>query len=79
MVCGSDLTGENAQFWECGHIIDRVAGGPDHINNLVVMCITCNRLKPVTETRDEYLAWASKGDPYLEMLREVCRRMEGTV
>jgi 5-methylcytosine-specific restriction endonuclease McrA len=78
MVCGGDLTGDNAVYWECGHIIDRFLGGPDHINNLVVMCITCNRLKPPTKTRDEYLAWAVNGGPIMEISAEVSRRcLEG--
>jgi len=68
MVCGSSLAGEDAAYYECGHIIDRFLGGSDHINNLVVMCITCNRLKPGTRTRDEYLAWARRGSPLKECL-----------
>jgi hypothetical protein len=65
MVCGFMLTGDNEQYWECGHIIDRYLGGPDHINNLVVMCIACNRLKPGTETREDYLGWAKTMRPLL--------------
>lgn len=60
MVCGSLVRGDNYQFYECGHIIDRFLGGPDHINNLVAMCIACNRLKPPTRTRSEYMDWASE-------------------
>lgn len=67
MVCGSWMIGDDKRYWECGHIIDRCVGGPDHLNNLVVMCILCNRLKPLTETRAEYLEWAKKGGPAAEI------------
>jgi hypothetical protein len=67
MVCGYSLAGEDAAYYECGHIIDRFLGGSDHINNLVAMCIACNRLKPGTRTRAEYLAWASSFDLGCEM------------
>jgi hypothetical protein len=43
--------------YECGHIIDRCAGGPDDATNLVVMCVMCNRLKPVHASRGAYLSW----------------------
>jgi hypothetical protein len=59
-VCGDAI---DWQYYECGHIIDRVAGGSDRLSNLVCMCIACNRLKPLTETRAEYIAWAMKGGP----------------
>lgn len=59
-VCGDSVDWDN---YECGHIIDRVAGGSDRLSNVVCMCRACNRLKPVTETREEYIAWAIQGGP----------------
>lgn len=46
--------------YECGHIIDRCAGGTDRLSNLVAMCGLCNRRKPVHEMRAEYIAWAAE-------------------
>jgi 5-methylcytosine-specific restriction endonuclease McrA len=60
-VCGYDLNAA-PQYYECGHIVDRVAGGSDLDENLVVMCCLCNRVrKPVHETREEYEAWLRSG------------------
>lgn len=58
-VCGSTVP---RSFYECGHIVDRMCGGEDRLSNLVTMCRTCNRLKPVHETRDEYITWIDTGD-----------------
>jgi 5-methylcytosine-specific restriction endonuclease McrA len=69
-VCGENV-GEN---YECGHIIDRVIGGSDRLSNLVCMCVVCNRLKPLTETRAEYLAWASQGGPVKEVTAHVIQQ-----
>lgn len=53
-VCGRELPPDG---WECGHIIDRAAGGSDLDDNLMVMCWLCNQFKPMTETREEFEAW----------------------
>lgn len=58
-VCGAHVPPTN---YECGHIIDRMCGGWDHPSNLVVMCRTCNRMKPPHDTRAEYMAWLEAGD-----------------
>lgn len=58
-VCGAFVFWRN---YECGHIVDRMCGGHDRLSNLVTMCRTCNRLKPVHETRDEYATWINTGD-----------------
>jgi 5-methylcytosine-specific restriction endonuclease McrA len=71
-VCGDAIPYEH---YECGHIIDRVVGGSDRLCNLVCMCITCNRLKPCTETRDAYVLWAKKGGPIVEMTTMLLDRM----
>jgi len=67
-VCGLDIIYfselkyiEGTGFYECGHQIDRMVGGDDADYNLVVMCMPCNRLKPIHETYDEYLEWVSGG------------------
>lgn len=55
-VCGKPTPWE---YYELGHLHDRCAGGSDHPENVVVMCITCNRLqKPVHDSRAEAIAWA---------------------
>ncbi|MBX3214810.1 MAG: HNH endonuclease, partial [Labilithrix sp.] len=55
------LCGATVEFkhYECSHIIDRCVGGPDEDFNLVVMCASCNRRKPVHCTRSEYFAWTN--------------------
>lgn len=53
-VCGQEI---DREYYECGHIVDRAAGGSDRDHNLVAMCNVCNRAKPIHETREEYLAW----------------------
>ena len=57
-VCGERIRFEH---YECGHIVDRVCGGSDLDDNLVVMCSSCNRWKPCHETRQEYDAWVAAG------------------
>ena len=64
-VCGDAV---DLNSYECGHIIDRIVGGSDRLSNLVCMCISCNRLKPLTETREEYIAWASMGGPIRQIV-----------
>lgn len=66
-VCGLDCS----EYWECGHIIDRMAGGTDLDDNLVVMCYYCNRLKPIHETKEEYDEWAAKGGPVTETINDL--------
>lgn len=67
-VCGDAV---DLDSYECGHIIDRVVGGSDRLPNLVCMCITCNRLKPLTETREQYIAWASQGGPIMQIIAHI--------
>ena len=44
--------------WDAGHVVDRIAGGADELDNLVLLCVRCNRtLKPITPTRTEAQAW----------------------
>ncbi|UYN89867.1 MAG: HNH endonuclease [Anaerolineales bacterium] len=57
--------------YECGHMVDRVAGGKDEAENLVAMCYFCNRTKPVHDTREDYQAWASSGGSFTEILNRV--------
>lgn len=57
-VCREEI---DMDYYECGHKIDRVCGGSDDPENLVVMCNLCNRLKPLTDTLEEYEAWAATG------------------
>ena len=54
--------------YECGHIIDRMVGGPDRASNLVAMHTTCNRLKGVHESRQEFVVWMTE-------FRELVARM----
>jgi 5-methylcytosine-specific restriction endonuclease McrA len=72
-VCGDSIAW---QQYECGHIIDRCVGGSDRLSNLVCMCILCNRLKPITKTRAEYLAWARQGGPAMEMAKNVLESLK---
>lgn len=57
-VCGQPARG----VYECGHIIDRCMGGCDRPSNLVVMCVLCNRMKPLHSSRQEYINWLADGD-----------------
>jgi hypothetical protein len=70
-VCGDTV---DLAFYECGHIIDRVVGGSDRLSNLVCMGISCNRVKPLTETREAYIAWASEGGPIRQIIANVIGR-----
>jgi hypothetical protein len=48
------------KVWDAGHLQDRIVGGADTFENVVVMCPRCNRsTKPITPTRQEALAWTS--------------------
>lgn len=67
-VCGRDVSWDG---YECGHIVDRVCGGTDRPSNLVTMCIICNRLKPMHESRAEYLAWIEGGAWVSEIIKSV--------
>lgn len=61
-VCGDTI---EIEYYECGHKIDRVNLGSDHPDNLAVMCVLCNRLKPLHETIEDYIEWAeSINSPY---------------
>lgn len=46
------------RVWDAGHLVDRVMGGADTLDNLILQCQRCNRsLKPLHRTREEALAW----------------------
>ena len=46
------------RIWDAGHLVDRIVGGADELDNLVLMCQRCNRtLKPIHHTREAALAW----------------------
>lgn len=46
------------EVYHAGHIIDRVCGGTDRLENLVCMCSLCNIVfKPLHETKEEYEEW----------------------
>jgi hypothetical protein len=47
--------------YQCGHIVDRMAGGSDRDDNLVVMSGASNQFKPVHDTRAAYDAWIEGG------------------
>lgn len=54
-VCGNQITWE---MYHCGHIVDRVCGGSDRLDNLVVMCNYCNLFrKDLHETKEQYIEW----------------------
>jgi hypothetical protein len=57
-ICRQQLTWEN---WHAGHIVDRVMGGSDHPDNIVVMCEICNvYFKPLYESREDYEKWRNQ-------------------
>lgn len=66
LLCGYRIKPEG---YECGHIVDRMCGGSDEDDNLAVMCIICNRLKPAHSTREEFDAWMADGG-MRKMVRE---------
>ena len=43
--------------YHCGHIVDQAVGGSDDLDNLVVMCASCNLTKPFHRSREEYEQW----------------------
>ncbi len=46
------------RIWDLGHLQDRCRGGADELENLVLMCVRCNRSeKPLHGTRDEARVW----------------------
>lgn len=65
-ACGNEI--DRAEY-ECGHIIDRVCGGSDALANVVVMCRTCNQLKPCHETVEQYVAWVDAGGWLADLAR----------
>jgi hypothetical protein len=46
--------------YECGHIVDRVCGGSDLDENLLCMCVLCNRLKPLHESLADFFNWVNR-------------------
>ena len=54
-VCGDDVTFDAA--YHCGHIVDLWVGGSNDLDNLVVMCSTCNLKKPFHSTKEDYERW----------------------
>lgn len=60
------------KHYECGHIVDRVCGGSDLPENLVVMCNVCNRnYKPLHATRKEFDEWMAKGGWKYEFIKSL--------
>jgi 5-methylcytosine-specific restriction endonuclease McrA len=53
-VCGRAIARDE---YNLGHLIDRACGGLDIPQNLAVMHVRCNYLKPLTNTREEAIAW----------------------
>jgi hypothetical protein len=47
--------------YECGHVVSRMYGGTDLDDNLVVMCVWCNRMNPEHQTRESFDAWVASG------------------
>jgi 5-methylcytosine-specific restriction endonuclease McrA len=46
------------RLWDAGHLVDRIVGGEDALDNLVLMCVRCNRSeKPIHRTRAEVDGW----------------------
>lgn len=74
-VCGFRI---KLSGYECGHIVDRAVGGSDEDENLAVMCVICNGLKPTHSSRDEYDAWMARGGIH-EMVRRSLRNCPPTV
>jgi hypothetical protein len=69
-VCGLDM--RNIKAWyDCGHIIDRLRGGPDELDNLVTMCVYCNQNKPLHDTREDYEQWLRAGYWRTEVISEL--------
>ncbi len=66
-VCGDAIPWKH---YQCGHIVDRMCGGPDTDENLVVMCVTCNQTKPPHDTREQYEAWLASDEPYYKHYRK---------
>jgi 5-methylcytosine-specific restriction endonuclease McrA len=52
--------GRYAHEYHLGHLVDRVCGGMDIPENLVVMCASCNMLKPVHETTEDAIRWCKE-------------------
>jgi 5-methylcytosine-specific restriction endonuclease McrA len=61
-------------YYELGHIVDRCAGGDDSDENVAIMCGLCNMLKPVHDTREEFLQWLKKGHWIYSMKRSIAMR-----
>jgi len=61
------------EVYECGHKVDRFLGGSDKMDNLVVMCSFCNRLKGPHDTPEEYEAWVDNGGVWGEYKAQLRR------
>ncbi len=72
-VCGLDLNA-TPQYYECGHKVDRVAGGLDDLDNLDTMCNWCNRTKPVHRRLGEYRIWLEGGGSRGDFARYLARQ-----
>lgn len=56
-VCGMKV----GKHWDLGHLQDRIVGGEDTLDNLAVMCQSCNRVrKPIHRERGEALEWMAE-------------------
>src|SRR5262252_755994 len=70
-VCGDVVKWEH---FHLGHLQDRMMGGSDHPNNLVVMCNACNLYhKPLHETPEDAREWAAATRAYHERMRAQTR------
>jgi len=46
------------RLWDAGHLVERYLGGSDELENLVLMCVHCNRkVKPVHQDLGDARAW----------------------
>lgn len=76
-VCGfpvSPFKGKSSSY-ECGHIIDRMIGGPDKVSNLLCMCSRCNQWKPLHESIAEFEAWRQAGAWWPSFVQAVGREI----
>lgn len=65
--------------WEVEHSIPSVAAGTNHLNNLFVACIPCNRAKGVTSARTARAANSKKRAPLSRLRRKEAKEQNGFV